>query len=27
MGECSAPLSALADMEEAAWRRLRDVAA
>jgi hypothetical protein len=27
MGECSAPLNALADMEEAAWRRLRDMAA
>jgi hypothetical protein len=25
MGECSAPLSALADMEEAAWRKLRDM--
>jgi len=25
MGECSAPLNVLADMEEAAWRRLRDM--
>jgi hypothetical protein len=27
MGECSVPLNALADMEEAAWRKLRDMAA
>jgi len=27
LGECVAPLQALADLEETAWRRLREVAA